>query len=156
MTEEDGVAAGVGVEQAIAVTAVEQGGVEAAGGEQEVAHAGPEAVVTGRELQAGGAGNGRGGWRREAAGEAFEELDGGLEAAAAGVHDEVDGAAAAGATAVVEEAAAGDAQDGAGEFPAGRVAGVGTVAELAGERFEGGVADALGALALLASYLFRQ
>ena len=72
-------------------------------------------------------------------------LPGGLEAAAEGVRDEVEGAPAA--AVVVEEAAAGDAEDGAGEFPTGRVAGVGAVAELAGERFEGGIADAVGALA---------
>ena len=50
-------------------------------------------------------------------------LPGGLEAAAEGVRDEVEGAPAA--AVVVEEAAAGDAEDGAGEFPTGRVAGVG-------------------------------
>ena len=76
---------------------------------------------------------------------AFEELDGGLEAAAAHVHDEVDRAAAALVPVMVEELVAGDGEDGAGEFPAGRVARVGTVAELDGELGERHVADAVGA-----------
>ncbi len=119
---------------------------------QEAAHSGPEALVGGRQLQGAGCGRKRGaaGWRRGAlreAGARFEELDGGGEAAAAGVHDEIDGPAAAAAAAMVEELAAGDAEDRAGEFPAGRVARVAAVAELGGERFQRDVADAAGAVA---------
>ncbi len=152
MAEEDGVAAVIGVEQAILTAEVEQAGIEAAGGDEEVAHGRPEAVVAGRELQVGerGWGRGRAGRRRRGGGgaaaeAAFEELDGRAEAAAAGVHDEVDGTAAAAAAVVVEEARAGDAEDRARAFPAGRVARVGAVAELDGERFERGRADAVGA-----------
>ena len=146
--DEDGVAAGVGVEDAVLAAALEQGGIEATGGGQEVTHGVPESVRGSRELQGGvlvGSGRaGRCGRAQREAGEAFEELDGGLEAAAARVHDEVDRAAAATVLAVVEELVAGDGEDGAGEFEAGRVAGVGTVAEPDGERSEGNVADAVG------------
>ena len=132
------------------MAAVEQVGSEAAGGAEEVAHGRPEAVVVGRELEVGTRWRGslrccgRAG-REVAVAVLFEEFDGLAEAAAAGEHDEVDGTAAAATAVVVEEARAGDAEDRARELPAGRVARVGAVAELDGERFERCVADSVGA-----------
>ena len=150
--EEDGVAAGIGVEQAVTAAEFELVVIEAAGGDEEVANGRPEAVVAGRELKvgawsggSGAAGRGRSAGSGEAAAGVLEELDGRAEAAAAGVHDEVDGAAAAATAVVVEEARTGDGEDRAGALPAGRVARVGAVAELDGEGFEGGVADSVGA-----------
>ena len=78
---------------------------------------------------------------------AFEELDGGAEAATAHAHDEIDGTTAAATLAVVEELRAADAQHGAGPLPAGRVGGILAVAELDGERFERAVAHLRGACA---------
>ena len=146
--QEDGIAAGVGVEQALLMAEVEQVGGQAAPGLQEGAHRRPETVVARGEAEAGGgrgAGTGRQGGEGSSSVALFQEFDGLLEAAAAGVHDEVDGPAAAAALAVVEEARGGQAQDRAGQLPAGRVGGIGAVAELDCERLERGVADGVGA-----------
>ena len=74
----------------------------------------------------------------------FEDFDGLAEAASAGVHDHVDGPAAA-PVAVVEGARAVDAEDLAGEFPAGSVARVAALAELQRERDQQGLTDGGGA-----------
>ena len=71
--DEDCVAAGVGVEQAVVAAVGEQAEVEAAGGVQEGANGRPAA------------GDGR-----EGAGPRFEEFDGGGEAGAGRMHDEID------------------------------------------------------------------
>ncbi len=145
--DKDGVAAGVGVEQALPMAEFEQLGCEAALAVQEIAHGRPEAVVGWRQAELGGGrrrGGGPGVWR-QVGGVLFEEFDGLAETAAAGVHDQVDGAAAAASAAMVEEACAVDAEDRAGQFPAGAVARVAAVAELPRQRQQGGLADGVGA-----------
>ena len=61
-TDEDGVAAGIGVEDAILAATLEQGGVKPAGRGQEVTHGVPEAVCGGWQAQ-GVAASGWTGWR---------------------------------------------------------------------------------------------
>ena len=141
--EKDGIAPLVGEEGAGVAAGLQQGGVEAAGLDQEVAHGGPERVGGVRQPQPRGRRGGRDGRDRLVG----EEVDGLAEAAAAGVHDQIDGPATAAVAGVVEELTAANAEHRARAPPALAMARVTPVAESLGERLEGVAADTLGVLA---------